>query len=94
MREAFDRNRNEPNPYKEPETCKSPRLVVRLFPGLILAVVTMRSLRQQLNEDETRQQLQGHTPLHAVSSSAFLECAIQIEEQQYVLHCTLVPTHH
>lgn len=50
----------------------------------------MQSLKDQLDEDEALDRRQGRTPLHAMSPGAFLESAIQIEEQQYVLHHPLV----
>ena len=44
----------------------------------------MESLKQQLDNDEKRELLEGRTPPHTVSASAFICNAIQIEEQQYV----------
>jgi len=62
MREDFDRNNQKPNPYKEPEVCKSLDYLVCIFLVLILAVTTMESLRRQLDQDEAQELRQGHTP--------------------------------
>jgi len=85
MRQDFDRDNEKPNPYAEPDTCKSHR-VFCMFPLLILAVMTMESLRRQLDQDEARQSRQGHPSPHAVTASAFLGDALQIEQRQYVPH--------
>ena len=55
-----------------------------LFPALIFAVMTMDSLKCQLDEDEERELQQGRTPPHTVPASAFIWNAIEIEVQQYV----------
>ena len=85
MRRDFDRDKKQPNPYAEPEPCKSPRLF-RTFPMLILTVMTMESLRHQLDQDEARESREGRTPPHAVTASAFIGDALRIEQQQYALH--------
>jgi hypothetical protein len=54
---------------------------------LTLIVVTMESLRRQLDRDEDQEMCQGRFPPHAVSASAFIGNAIQIETQQYVPNC-------
>lgn len=48
------------------------------------AVVTVDSLKRLLNEDDKRELRQGRSPPHAVSASAFITSAIQVEEEQYV----------
>lgn len=84
MRRDFDRDNKKPNPYAEPEACESPRLFC-MFSMLILTVMTMESLRRQLDSDEARESRQGRTPPHAVTASAFIGDALQIEQRQYVL---------
>jgi len=91
MRRDFDRDRKNPNPYAEPETCKSPRLFCT-SPKLILTVMTMESLRRQLDQDEARESQQGRTPPHAVTASAFVGEALQVEQQQYVTRL-ITPIH-
>lgn len=51
---------------------------------LIFVVMTMDSLKLQLDEDEERELQSGRTPPHAIAASAFIWNAIEIEEQQYV----------
>jgi len=55
----------------------------------MFVVMTMESLRCQLNQDEERDALRGHPSLHAVTASHFIWNAIQIEEQQYVPSATV-----
>ena len=45
----------------------------------------MASLKSQLDLAERRESLQGRSP-HTMTASAFVENALQIEEQQYVPH--------
>lgn len=83
MRLDFDRDITKPNPYEEPRTCEYPERI-QLFPVLNCVVVTMESLKRQLDEDEKRELRQGRTPPHATSASTFIGSAIQIEREQYV----------
>ena len=53
-------------------------------PMLIPIVVTMDSLRRQLDQDESRDVSRGCTPPHTMTASHFIWDALQIEEQQYV----------
>jgi hypothetical protein len=53
------------------------------FRMLILIVVTMASLKRELDEAERRELRQGRSP-HPVTASTFIEKALQIEEEQYV----------
>ena len=60
----------------------------------ILIVVTLASLKKQLDEDDRRESRQGRSPPHTMTASVFIMNALQIEEQQYVLHSmALMPTH-
>ena len=52
----------------------------------------METLKRQLEVDEDRQSRQGRTPPHAVTPSAFIGNAIQIEGQQYVPYMALMNT--
>ena len=61
-----------------------------LFPVLTFIVMTMDSLRVQLDEDEAHELRRGHTPPHTVAASAFIWNAIEIEGQQYVPPCTAI----
>jgi hypothetical protein len=53
------------------------------FRMLIIIVVTMASLKRELDEAELRELRQGRSP-HPVTVSTFIENALQIEEEQYV----------
>lgn len=87
MREDFERDGTKPNPYEEPETCKLLRIRFRLSLYLFrITVVTIKSLRHQLDKDDARKLREGHVPPHTVTSGVFIGNAIQIEEQQYVPH--------
>ena len=55
---------------------------------LIIVVVTVNSLKRRLDDDDARELRQGRAALHTVTASAFIETALQIEEQQYVAHYT------
>jgi hypothetical protein len=83
MRQDFDQDPTKPNPYEEPESCESSRTSAT-FPVLIFTVVTMKSLRRQLDQDEESESREGRTHPHTVTASTFIGSAIQIEEQQYV----------
>ena len=84
VRQEFDQDPSRPNPYEEPETCMY--LGLRL-PGSYayhFTVVTVETLRCQLDEDNESDTCQGHAPLHTMTPSTFIWTAIKIEEQQYV----------
>lgn len=84
VRQEFDQDPSKPNPYQEPETC--------MFPGPLLTdpvlifstVVTVESLRRQLDNDNESDSHRGHTPPHTMTPGTLIWTAIQIEEQQYV----------
>lgn len=85
MRQDFDRDLTKPNLYEEPQDCKLLGLLPP-SPVLISVVVTLASLKKQLDEDERRESHQGRSPPHTVTASGFIMNALQIEEQQYVPH--------
>jgi len=83
MREDFERDGTKSNPYEEPETCKLLRIRFRLsLYSFRITVVTIKSLRHQLDKDDVRKIREGHIPPHTVTPSVFIGNAIQIEEQQ------------
>jgi hypothetical protein len=52
----------------------------------------MASLKRQLDEDDRRELRDGRTPPHTISANTFIDSAIQIEREQYVLYTTLIKT--
>ena len=52
------------------------------FVVLTFVVVTMESLRRQLDQDENRDASLGRSPPHTVTASQFIWDALRIEEQQ------------
>lgn len=85
MRLEFDRDRHKPNPYEEPDTCKLKYLLF-VHTVLIFAVITIRSLRRELDNKDACELRQGRTPPHTTTANVFIGNGLRIEEQQYVSH--------
>ena len=82
MREEFDDNPENPNPYEEPRVRKS-IVIYPAFQSLTRHTdVTLSKLKKALATEEVAQFSEGQIPPHDITPSGFLRMAVDIEERQ------------
>ena len=82
MRDDFDKDPKQPNPYDEPRVRK---LITVCFVWPMLTRppdVTLSKLKRVLAAEEVAQLNEGQEPPHDITPSGFVRMAIDIEERQ------------
>jgi len=83
MVERWEGDPKAPNPYNEPEQCKSfSRSVCIQTITDITTATTLQDVRLELAQNETVQLASGHVPRHKVSMMGFFSMGFDIEDQQ------------
>jgi len=84
MIDAWEGDHTRPNPYEEPRSGASNFSTPMSRNLKHISGTTMAQVRLKFAQEELEEAKKGIEPLHEITTNAFIQVGLELEEQQYV----------